>query len=360
MNETGRGPRRAIVAAMAACLLATGCSAEFDGVQDLPLPGGADLGDDPYRVTARFDDVLDLVPNAAVKVNDVAVGRVSSIELADTDDWQAEVVLLVNGDVTLPADALANIRQSSLLGEKFVDLSAPRHDGDTARAPLADGALIPASRTNRHVEVEEVFGALSLLLNGGGIAQLRTINQELNDAMTGNESDIKRFLSHVDHLVSDLDAHRDDITAALDGLNRLAGTLADREDAIEGALNDLTPGLAELRDQREQLVTMLESLDELSDIAVDVVTRTKDDLVADLDALAPTLDALADAGQSLPRSLEILASFPFTDAVLDGIDGDYLNSIVEVEPADGYTPPIPLLPLPDEAAGTSPSGGGDR
>ncbi|MEY7971537.1 MCE family protein [Saccharomonospora xinjiangensis] len=353
--------RRAVfpAVAVAACLLAAGCATpDFAGVHELPLPGGAELGDDPYRVTARFDDVLDLVPHAAVKVNDVAVGRVESIELAATGDWQAEVVLVVNGDVELPADTLANIRQSSLLGEKFVELAAPRRPDEAGeRAPLTDGALIPVSRTNRHVEVEEVFGALSLLLNGGGIAQLRTINHELNEVLTGNEAQLKEFLSNVEHLVSELDGHRDEITTALDGLDRLAATLAEREDDIRGALNDLTPGLAELRDQRELLVTMLESLDELSGVAVDVVHKTKDDLVADLEALAPTLDGLADAGGSLPRSLEILATFPFTDAVLDGIEGDYLNTFVQVVPTDGYTAPIPLLPLP--TTGT-PAEGGDR
>lgn len=344
--------------AVTACLLTTGCAvADFDGAHDLPLPGGADVGDHPYRVTAHFDDVLDLVPHAAVKVNDVAVGRVESIELADTDDWQAEVVLLINGDVELPADTLANLRQSSLLGEKFVELEAPRHPEDEPWAPLTDGALIPVSRTNRHVEVEEVFGALSLLLNGGGIAQLRTINRELNEVLTGNETEIKEFLSHLDHLVSDLDAHRDEITDALDGLNRLSATLSEREDAIRGALNDLTPGLAELRDQRELLVTMLDSLDELSDVAVDVIHKTREDLVADLEALAPTLRGLADAGQSLPRSLEILATFPFTDAVLDSVEGDYLNAFVHVVPADDYTAPIPMLPLPTT---DTPADGGDR
>ena len=50
----------------------TGC--DFS-VYDLPLPGGADLGDDPYAVTVQFNDVLDLVPQSAVKVDDVTVGR---------------------------------------------------------------------------------------------------------------------------------------------------------------------------------------------------------------------------------------------------------------------------------------------
>ena len=105
----------------------------------------------------------------------------------------------------LPADAVASLRQSSLLGEKFVELAAPDTDAN-ARARLADGAVITADRTNRHTEVEEVFGALSLLLNGGGIGQLRTINQELTNVLTGNEPQIRAFLSNVDELVTDLDA----------------------------------------------------------------------------------------------------------------------------------------------------------
>ncbi len=104
---------------------------------------------------------------------------------------------------------------------------------------------------------------MSLLLNGGGITQLRDQIREMNEALTGNEVKIKEFLNHIDHLVSDLDSHRHDITAALDAPDRLSATLAEREDDVKNALNDLTPGLAELRDQRKQLLTMLTSLDEL-------------------------------------------------------------------------------------------------
>ena len=337
--------RRRLLAALTAVLLVTSCSSiGTDGIYDMPLPGGADLGDHPYRVTVQFADVLDLVPQAAVKVDDVVVGRVESIGLGGMDGWTAQVTLAVNGDVRLPADALASLRQSSLLGEKFVELAAPPQSSATAR--LADGALITADRTNRHTEVEEVFGALSLLLNGGGVGQLRTINRELANVLSGNEPQIRAFLSNVDKLVTDLDRHRGDITAALDGLNKLSATLAGRADQIKGALTDLTPGLRSLTEQRSALVTMLTSLDTLSDVAVDTIDRGRDDMVADLKALSPVLNRLADAGQSLPRALEILPTFPFTDEVLKGAKGDYLNTFLTVTPDDGFTEPLPPLPLP--------------
>lgn len=337
--------RRVFAACAAVLVLGAGCtSTGVSGVYDLPLPGGADLGDHPYRVTVEFADVLDLVPQAAVKVNDVVVGRVESITLGGDDRWTPQVVVAVNGDVKLPADATASLRQSSLLGEKFVELAAPQ-DSENGRQ-LANGAVITADRTNRHTEVEEVFGALSLLLNGGGIGQLRTINQELSKALTGNEPEIKAFLANVNDLVTNLDAHRGDITAALDGLNQLSATLAGRNQQIRGVLTDLTPGLQALADQRSALVTMLQSLDTLSDVAVDTINASRADMVADLEALAPILNQLAAAGQNLPQALEILPTFPFTDELLAGAKGDYVNIFLTVEPYEGFPTPLPPLPIP--------------
>jgi phospholipid/cholesterol/gamma-HCH transport system substrate-binding protein len=116
---------RRLVLLLSVFLLAGCGSGGFSGMYQLPLPGGADLGEHPYRVVAHFGDVLDLVPQAGVKVNDVAVGRVEKIELA-RDNKTAVVTMLVNGGVRLPANAGAELRQSSLLGEKFVELNAGR------------------------------------------------------------------------------------------------------------------------------------------------------------------------------------------------------------------------------------------
>ena len=358
--------KRVLTAVTIGCLALAGCSpGEFKGVYDLPLPGGADVGDHPYSVTVQFADVLDLVPQAAVKVGDVPVGRVREIRLGG-DGWTAETVLEVNGDVVLPANALARLRQSSLLGEKFVELAAP-DDAPAAKAAgprLANGATITLDRTNRNPEFEEIFGALSLLLNGGGIGQLQTINRELSKVMDGNEEQIRSFLSGVDTLMTDLDAHRSDITEALDGLNRLSATLANRHEQLSGALTDLTPGLRALSDQRTQLVSMLQSLDRLSTVATDVVDRSRDDMVADLRALAPILRQLADAKENLPQSLQMLPTFPFPDSVLAAVKGDYVNAFASVIPAPGVALPPPgegvppgLPPLPLPSSGARASGG---
>jgi phospholipid/cholesterol/gamma-HCH transport system substrate-binding protein len=355
-----KAPVRLVALMVTALLALGGCG----GVYDMPLPGGADVGNHPYRVRVRFQDVLDLVPNAGVRVNDVPVGRVERIGLAQ-DAWQAEVALVVNGDVRLPASSIARLRQSSLLGEKYVELAAPA-EPPTGR--LADGALIGIDRSSRNPEVEEVLGALSLLLNGGGVGQLQDITRELNAALEGREQDARALLSNVDKLVASLDAQRDDITRALDGLNRLSASLNSQRGNIDVALRDLEPGLRVLNDQRGQLVTMLQSLDQLSGVATNVVRRGQADLVHNLNSLAPTLRRLAEAGSNLPKSFEVLLTFPFPDNTVEGIRGsDYVNLYVNadmdlthvldnlarsrqplVRPPDPNLPPLPLpsLPLP--------------
>lgn len=335
--------------------LLTGCGTSL---YNAPLPGGADLGERPYRVRVQFADVLDLVPQAGVKVNDVPVGRVEEIGLAG-DNTTAVVTLTVNGDLRLPGNADAKLRQSSLLGEKFIELAPPA--AEPGRGELRDGAVIPLSRTNRNPQVEEVLGALSLLLNGGGVGEVRNIVGELNRALSGNEARTRSALSRVDEAVTRLDGQKQDITRALDGLNRLSADLRAQSRDIAASLDKLAPGLRTIDQHRAQLVTMLQSLDRLSGVAVDTIDRSDQDLVADLRALEPTLRELAKAGTDLPKAIGYLASYPFPENAMSSLKGDYANVDVELDLdlssvlGNLKNSSGPLLPLPGISDGTPPA-----
>ncbi|TCO46674.1 MCE family protein [Actinocrispum wychmicini] len=312
--------RRLVIALV---LLLSGCSVGgFGGLYNTPLPGGADVGDHPFAVTAQFGDVLDLVPQASVKVNDVSVGRVAKIDLTP-DNKMVLVSMVINGSVTLPANSGAELRQSSLLGEKYVQLRSPV--GEQPQGRLAEGAVVPLSRTNRNPEVEEVLGALSMLLNGGGVGQLHDIVTEMNKALSGNETQVRSLLSNVNTLVANLDGQRDNIVRAIDGLNKLSGTLTQQTGNLTNALDNLAPGLKVLESQRGQLVDMLQALDKLAGTATDVVNRSRNDLVADLKLLQPTLQKLVEAGDSLPVALEYLVTYPYPSYAVNAVRGDYFN-----------------------------------
>ena len=174
------GARRLTVgiAGVTAAVALSGCGLFSNGVYNTPLPGGADIGSHPLKLSADFSDALDLVPQSSVKVDDVAVGRVTAITLGP-DEKSAHVSFLIDGDVQLPVGTTARLRTTSLLGEKYVALVPPGGDTGTgtsatpavdvrAEQPLPDGSHLPLSSTSAAVDVEQVLGALSLVLNGGG------------------------------------------------------------------------------------------------------------------------------------------------------------------------------------------------
>ena len=74
-----------------------------------------------------------------------------------------------------------------------------------AASRSSNGDVIPLDRTGRNPEVEEVLGALSLLLNGGGVAQLKTITSELNKALEGREDSARSVLHQIEQLMGQLD-----------------------------------------------------------------------------------------------------------------------------------------------------------
>jgi phospholipid/cholesterol/gamma-HCH transport system substrate-binding protein len=316
----------------------SGCG--FHGLYSANLPGGANLGNHSYTVTIQFADVLDLVPQSSVKVNDVAVGKVQSISLKG---WIANVKVKVNGNIDLPANARAAVKQTSLLGEKYVDLEQPLAQPE---GRLKDAGTIPLSRTGTAPEVEEVLGALSLLLNGGGIQQIKTITTELNKALKGNEGAVRDLIGQLNGFLGTLDKQKDTITTALVNIDKLAVTLNRQKQTIIDALDRFPQALTILKDERAKLTTLLQSLAKLGNTATGVINATQTDLVSSLKSLSPVLENLSAAGSDLPNALKILLTFPFPlDKTTDFVKGDYANLhlILDLNLSDNLCGVLPEL-----------------
>ena len=215
--------------------------------------------------------------------------------------------------------------------------------------------------TDTDATVEEVLGALSLLLSGGGLAQLHTIAVELNTALDGRETTARDLLAQLDTFVGGLDKQKQDIVRALDGMDRLTSRLAAQHQTLVTALRDIPPGVAVLADQRAQLTQVLTGLSRLGVVATRVIAASQQNTVADLRALEPILRQLNSAGKDLPDSLELLTTYPFPRTVDEGIKGDFANlwatADINLVGAGGNTgiipgpvasaiPTLPPLPVP--------------
>jgi phospholipid/cholesterol/gamma-HCH transport system substrate-binding protein len=319
----GRTLRSAAVLGASAITLA-GCG--FHGIYSLPLPGAAGNGKPSYLVTAQFTDALDLVPYSTCKVNDATVGHVKSVNLVH---GIASVVCTIPNTVKLPANAVASIAQTSLLGEKFVEFEPPAK-GATGR--LTNGAVIPVSRTDTSATVEEVLGALSLLLNGGGLNQIHTITSELNNALAGRESTARDVLNQVNTLAAGLNAQKADIVRAMEGIDNLSKTVRAQEGTITTALSTMPQAVQILADNRSQLTTLLVSLQHLGDVAVRTENASQADLVANLHSLQPVLQKLGEAGDNISKSLEVLLTFPYASGGYSKVfQGDYTNIAITLD-----------------------------
>lgn len=311
--------------ALAGLVAMSGCG--FRGVDSIPLPGGPDLGSDPFTVKAEFENVLDLVPQSVVKLNDVSVGKVTKVELeghgSAGQGWHALVTMRVRRDINLADNAEAQVTQTSILGEKFVALTGPKTEAPTGK--LGNGDLIPQARTKRSTEIEEVLSALSMLLNGGGIEQVSTITKEVNAAMNGRTSTIKSVLHRVDTFVGTLDRNRGAIVRALDSIDRLTGKLSAERATIADTIDKAGPAIDVLNRNRADLTKMLVSLDKLSRTTTHVINASKADTLANLKSLDKVLRNLNKAGANLPKALETMLTYPFAPTFGNVLKGDYGN-----------------------------------
>ncbi|GAY13997.1 virulence factor Mce family protein [Mycobacterium sp. shizuoka-1] len=315
-------PRRVVAGALLVASLATvasGCG--WRGLNSMPLPGTAGRGPGAYTIQAQLPDVRTIEPNSRVQVGDVTVGTVTKIE---RQGWHALLTMSIDHDVHLPANATATIGQSGLLGSLHVELAPP-----TATAPqgtLRDGSMIPLSSAGTYPSSEQLLSAITLLLNGGGIGQVHDITEALSTALAGREQDLRSLITQLDRFTRYVNEQSADIIATAESLNNLAGQFADQQPVVDRALTTIPAALRVIGDQRQTLVDALDQMGKFSALVADSTNQTKDSLIAELKALGPVLDSLADAGPALTRSLGMFATYPFpADTVGVWQRGDFAN-----------------------------------
>ena len=114
----------------------------------ISLAGVQDLFSERLSIHARFSNVGSLKAGAPVKIAGVRVGAVDTIDL---DEYVAVATLKIDDGVELPADTMASIETSGLLGNAHVALSV-----GAAEDTLTDGDSI--DRTEPAVNLTELIG----------------------------------------------------------------------------------------------------------------------------------------------------------------------------------------------------------
>jgi phospholipid/cholesterol/gamma-HCH transport system substrate-binding protein len=122
----------------------------------LSFGGSVPLQPEGYRVTVQFPEATQLAKEADVRISGVRVGRVKTIE-PDSDSGLTDTVLQIDARYApLPRDTHAVLRQKTLLGETYVELS-PGSSRTGEENIIQDGGRLPQGQVADTVQLDEIL-----------------------------------------------------------------------------------------------------------------------------------------------------------------------------------------------------------
>ncbi|MGB3893540.1 MAG: MCE family protein [Mycolicibacter sinensis] len=314
-----RSLRRSAAVAALVAVTTTGCA--FGGLNSVALPGVQGRGSGAQHFTVQLANVGTLESNSPVLLSDVVIGSVGKMTVSN---WHANVDIAVNPGVEVPANAVATVGQTSLLGSMHLALNPPV--GQAPMGRLAPGATIPLSDSSTYPSTEQTLSSLAVIVNGGGLGQIGDIIHNFSASMAGRESDIRDLIVRLDNFTGALDRQRNNIVEAISEMNRTATTFAGQRDTIHRALDKIPPAIDVLNKERPKFVTAMTKLGQFGDLSAGLVNDSGHQLVSDLIHIEPALRSLADIGPELNSAVAYASAFPYgPNAIERAVRGDFLN-----------------------------------
>jgi phospholipid/cholesterol/gamma-HCH transport system substrate-binding protein len=324
MRKWSRIASRTLALVMVALVLSS-CGS-WKGIANVPLPGGPGTGSNKMTIYVQMPDTLALNVNSRVRVADVFVGRVRTIELKN---WIATLTLDLQPGIKLPQNTLAKIGQTSLLGSQHVQLDAPP---DPSPQLLHNGDTIPLKNSSAFPTTERVLASIATILRGGGISNLDTIQTEINNLLTGRADQIREFLNRLDTFTDELNKQRDDITHAIDSTNRLLAIVAQRNDTLDRVLTEFPPLIKHFADTKDLFADAVVALGRIGVAADNALAPSSANLHTNLQSLQRPLKQLGRASPYLVGALKLMLTAPFSiENVPKVVRGDYLNVSLMVD-----------------------------
>ncbi len=118
----------------------------------LAFGGAIPLKPQSYRFSVPFDEATQLAVESDVRISGVSVGKVKAIDLSDSGNADATVELDAQY-APIPSDTRATLRQKTLLGETYVELSP----GSAESEPLPEDGALPIAQVAESVQLDEIF-----------------------------------------------------------------------------------------------------------------------------------------------------------------------------------------------------------
>ena len=270
--------------------------------------GPVPLKPEGYRLTVPFDEATQLAQESDVRISGVSVGKVKRIELGD--EGQAEATIELDAAYApIPADTRATLRQKTLLGETYVELTPGSDDAPE----LEEGGALPAAQVAESVQLDEIFRTFdqptrdafqawmqgqAAALRGRGedlsvaIASLEPFAAEAERALRVLESDeraVTGLIANGGEVFGALSERRGQLAGLISASRTVFGTTARRNAELADAFRAFPTFLRESRATLTRLEQFAADTDPLV-LQLRPAARELSPTLTDLGALAPDLE----------------------------------------------------------------------
>ncbi len=278
-------------------LLARVCGLVALGALSLGLSGCGGATGGTITTSASFSDAGTLALGAPVKLADVSVGNVTSISL---DGNRAKVTMSIERRADVPANVVAKINRTTILGERFVDLVVPRH----AKGSLRNGAVI--RRTAVVPTVEQVIGAGSEVFGAISASDLAEMVNAGGQGFAGEAAALRQFLNDTSAVAAGYASRTAQIRTVILSLDRLGSAMAPTSGADAQAITNLSDTVKVLAANTTRFEQLLRSLNAVSSQGASIMSSEYPQIVDQLRALQAVSNQLSLHQQDLARLLEWL------------------------------------------------------
>jgi phospholipid/cholesterol/gamma-HCH transport system substrate-binding protein len=190
----------------------------------LSFGGPVPLKPKGYRVTVNFPEATTLAQEADVRVAGVSVGKVRKVDVGPGTNRTVATIELERRYAPLRQDARAVLRQKTLLGETYVELT-PGHSSKT----VPENGTLPNGQVKKTVQLDEIFNSLDPKTR----ADFRGWQQELAKGIKGRGRDFNDALGTLPGFAHD----GADVLAVLDSQEGAVHRLVKNTGVVFGALN---------------------------------------------------------------------------------------------------------------------------
>ncbi len=195
-----------------------------------------------YRVKVPFNEATQLAVESDVRISNVSVGRVKKIELGDDEEDDTRDLALATIEIDeryapIPEDTLAMLRQKTLLGETYVELT----QGSKDAPKLEEDGTLPPAQVAESVQLDEIFRTFD---EPTRIA-FENWMQQAAIAFAGRGADVSATIANLEPLAEDanrllrvLDTQEEAVQQFVKNTGVVFGALSERQGQLRGLIQN--------------------------------------------------------------------------------------------------------------------------